>query len=50
MTRNKISTLPGYKNINTAIINLLEHARHATSRSINSIMSATYWEIGRLYR
>ena len=28
-------------------VNLLEKSRHNVTRSINSIMSATYWEIGR---
>jgi hypothetical protein len=26
---------------------LLETARHATARAVNSVMTATYWEIGR---
>lgn len=43
----KISLLPGYQKIHTAIVELLEEARHTATRSVNSIMSATYWEIGR---
>ncbi|MGZ8531686.1 MAG: DUF1016 N-terminal domain-containing protein [Candidatus Binatia bacterium] len=26
---------------------LLESARHATARAVNSLMTATYWEVGR---
>jgi predicted nuclease of restriction endonuclease-like (RecB) superfamily len=47
MTNKKSLQITGYKNIHTAIVELLEKARHTASRSVNSIMSATYWEIGR---
>ncbi len=47
MTTKKMLTITGYKNIHTDIVNLLEDARHTASRSANSIMSASYWEIGR---
>jgi hypothetical protein len=29
------------------ITKLLEHSRRASARSVNAIMTATYWEIGR---
>jgi len=29
------------------IINLLEQARRTAARSVNAVMTATYWEIGR---
>lgn len=40
-------TITDYKNIHADIVDLLENARHSASRTVNSIMSATYWEIGR---
>jgi hypothetical protein len=39
--------LQGYDEIQIAIIALLEAARHTAARSINALMTATYWEIGR---
>ena len=38
---------PAYDEILSGISELLEAARRAAARSINSIMTATYWEIGR---
>ena len=36
-----------YHNIRTGIVELLKAARSAAARNVNSIMTATYWEIGR---
>jgi predicted nuclease of restriction endonuclease-like (RecB) superfamily len=36
-----------YDNIRTGIVELLKAARSAATRNVNSIMTATYWEIGR---
>jgi predicted nuclease of restriction endonuclease-like (RecB) superfamily len=36
-----------YDNIRTGIVELLRAARSTTARNVNSIMTATYWEIGR---
>jgi uncharacterized protein DUF1016 len=36
-----------YGAILAGMTELLESARHAAARSVNSIMTATYWEIGR---
>jgi DUF1016 N-terminal domain len=36
-----------YDNICTGIVELLKAARSAAARNVNSIMTATYWEIGR---
>ena len=38
---------PGYGDLLTGISDLLEHARRMSARSVNSILTATYWEIGR---
>lgn len=36
-----------YDSIRAGIVELLEAARSAAARNVNSIMTATYWEIGR---
>lgn len=36
-----------YQQIHNGIIRLVDTARTETVRSINAIMTATYWEIGR---
>jgi len=36
-----------YENIRSGIVELLTAARSAAARNVNSIMTATYWEIGR---
>lgn len=38
---------PRYDNILAGMIDLLENARRASARAVNSIITATYWEIGR---
>jgi predicted nuclease of restriction endonuclease-like (RecB) superfamily len=41
-------TMPeNYDNIRAGIVELLKAARVAAARNVNSIMTATYWEIGR---
>jgi predicted nuclease of restriction endonuclease-like (RecB) superfamily len=46
MTR--MTTIPeNYDNIRAGIVELLNAARRAASRSVNALMTATYWEIGR---
>jgi hypothetical protein len=36
-----------YAGVLTDVTHLLESARHATARSVNSIMTASYWAVGR---
>lgn len=44
-------TMPdSYGDIHSAIVHLLEEARHAAARSVNALMSASYWEIGLAHR
>lgn len=38
---------PSYHVILADVTELLEEARHASARAVNSIMTATYWAIGR---
>ena len=40
-------TTPGYDSVLSDLVELLKAARHAAARAVNSIMTATYWEIGR---
>jgi predicted nuclease of restriction endonuclease-like (RecB) superfamily len=43
-----LMTMPeNYENIRSGIVELLKAARFAAARNVNSIMTATYWEIGR---
>ncbi len=43
------STAPSvsYNKILKDVVGLLESARHASAKAVNSIITATYWEIGR---
>jgi hypothetical protein len=41
------SAIEGYHSIVSELIDLVESARRVSSRAVNSIMTATYWEIGR---
>src|SRR5260370_8934578 len=44
----KMTTIPeNYNNIHAGIVELLKTARSAAERNVNSIMTATYCEIGR---
>lgn len=48
MKRSKSkSALQGYSRFLSGIQQLLEEARHQAARSVNAILTATYWEIGR---
>ena len=44
----KRAALPaGYAGIHGGIVELLDAARQAAARSVNALMTASYWEIGR---
>ena len=44
----KAAALPaGYAGIHGGIVELLDAARQAAARSVNALMTASYWEIGR---
>jgi predicted nuclease of restriction endonuclease-like (RecB) superfamily len=38
---------PGYDGVLWGVVELLDAARRASARVVNSLMTATYWEIGR---
>ena len=40
-------TTRDYDEVLSGVVELLEQARRAAARSVNAIMTATYWEIGR---
>ena len=44
---SKQSPIPEYSSVLSDIAELLETARRSSARSVNAIMTATYWEIGR---
>ncbi len=37
----------GYAGIHGGIVELLDAARQAAARSVNALMTASYWEVGR---
>ena len=43
----KDSAIQNYASVLSEIADLLESARRASARTVNTIMTATYWEIGR---
>ena len=46
----KMTIIPdNYNNIRAEIVELLRAARSTAARTVNSIMTATYWEIGRRF-
>ncbi|WP_245546351.1 hypothetical protein [Frateuria aurantia] len=48
MATRKPAALPaGYAGIHGGIVELLDAARQAAARSVNALMTASYWEIGR---
>ena len=47
-TRNTAQPKPNdYNQVLTGVVELLDAARRASARAVNSVMTATYWEIGR---
>ncbi len=44
---NKLSASASYGDVHAGIVDLLEAARRSAVRSVNALMTASYWEIGR---
>ena len=38
---------PDYDSVLSGVVELLQEARRASARTVNAIMTATYWEVGR---
>jgi len=47
LTGKKPALPTGYARIHKGIVELLDAARHAAARSVNALMTASYWKIGR---
>lgn len=45
--KKRSAALSGYKTILTDVVGLLEQARRAAARSVNAVMTATYWLVGQ---
>ena len=45
--RTKLVVPAGYAGIRTGIVELLSAARVSVARSVNALMTASYWEVGR---
>jgi len=46
-SRKTAQTLSGYTSVHKDIVELLQSARQAAARTVNILITATYWEIGR---
>jgi hypothetical protein len=42
-----VGALAGFEPILSGFVGLLENARRMSARAVNSVITATYWEIGR---
>ena len=42
-----LTPLPNYDEVLSQIVDLLEQARRVSARSVNTIMTATYWDVGQ---
>lgn len=47
LTHSVPMPIPDYSAIQAGIVGLLDAARRSAARSVNAVMTATYWEIGR---
>lgn len=45
--RRATSALAGYDKVLAGMVDLLETARRVSARTVNAVMTATYWELGR---
>jgi predicted nuclease of restriction endonuclease-like (RecB) superfamily len=44
---SKIAAVTGYNHVLSDMVELLQSARRAAARTVNAVMTAVYWEIGR---
>ena len=42
-----VRSLAGYTDVLADVVHLLEAARRTAARTVNVVMTTTYWEIGR---
>lgn len=46
-SRTKLSKAASYPSLLRTLVTLLDEARRASARTVNVIMTATYWQVGR---
>ena len=46
-TKEILKTDTEYKNLLSGVVELLENSRREAARSVDSVMTTTYWDIGR---
>jgi len=46
-SKKQVAATTGYDAMFLGVVDLLEQARRTSARAVNTIMTATYWEIGR---
>jgi predicted nuclease of restriction endonuclease-like (RecB) superfamily len=47
LSKKQSASVTGYDAMLSCVVELLEQARRTSARAVNTIMTATYWEIGR---
>ncbi len=47
MTQKATDVLAGYDMLLSDVVRVIEEARHTVARSVNAVMTATYWLVGR---
>jgi hypothetical protein len=45
--KNQKTLISSYEAMLSGVAGLLEEARRTSARTVNAIMTATYWEVGR---
>lgn len=45
--KNALRDLAGYPSLRDEIVGLLQSARQTAARTVNALMTATYWDVGR---
>jgi len=47
MDKIKVSAVPEYKELLSGVLTLIRQSRHEAARTVNALITATHWEIGR---
>ena len=46
--KKRVSTISNYIEVLTSVSGLITEARRLSARAVNTVLTATYWEIGRV--
>ena len=46
-SKKQVVPVSGYDAMLSGMVELLEQARRTSARAVNTIMTVTYWEVGR---